>query len=356
MGNLKIKSSNWTTVFDWDEKEKEIKKIEEDSQQVGFWDNPQDAGKITKKLEGLKKEIENWSKIKGELNDIKELMEDIKEEDDETLNFIEKTVLSFQKKISEYENQTLLSGKYDRNDAIISIHAGAGGVDAQDWSEMLLRMYLKYFEKNGFEAKILQESRGGEAGIKSVTIEVEGEYAYGKMMAEKGVHRLVRLSPFNSDNLRQTSFAMVEVLPVLDEKDQVKIDDKDLRVDTFRSSGAGGQSVNTTDSAVRVTHVPTGIVASCQSERSQQQNKEQAMKILKSKLADYFENQRQDKQKELKGERQSMEWGSQIRSYVLHPYKLVKDHRTGYETAQIEDVLEGDVENFIEEELKRKNL
>lgn len=309
-----------------------------------------------KKAEGLKNEIENWDKIKKEAKETRDFLNEIEkneEEDFDSLELIEKSVESIQKRVSEYENQTLLGGKYDQSDAIIEIHAGAGGVDAQDWSEMLLRMYLKFFEKNGYKAKIMQESRGGEAGIKSVTVEVVGEYAYGKMLAEKGVHRLVRLSPFNADNLRQTSFALVEVLPILTGESEIKINDKDLRVDTFHSSGAGGQSVNTTDSAVRITHLPTKIVASSQNERSQQQNKEQAMKILKSKLADYFENQKKDEKNELKGEHKSVEWGSQIRSYVLHPYKLAKDHRTGYETAQVEEVLEGGIGGFIERWLRR---
>lgn len=335
-----------------------MKELEKISRAEDFWSSPQSAGKTMKKIEELKKEIQNWNKIKKETEEAKDFLDEVEKienekDSQESFSLIEKTTRSIEERIDEYENKTLLDGKYDRNDAIIAIHAGAGGADAQDWAEMLLRMYLKYFEKNSYKFKIIQESRGGEAGIKSTAVEVEGGYAYGKMMAEKGVHRLVRLSPFNADNLRQTSFALVEVLPILTEDEEYKIKEKDLKVDTFRSSGAGGQSVNTTDSAVRITHLPTKLVVSCQNERSQQQNKEQAMKMLKAKLVDYFENQKQDKKSKLKGEHQAVEWGSQIRSYVLHPYKLVKDHRTGLETAQVDDVLAGNIDGFIEEELRR---
>jgi peptide chain release factor 2 len=325
--------------------------LENQSAKPDFWKDPEKSAVILKEAESLKKEIEEISGIEKKLKELAELAE-VANTEKETKE-IEKEVNNLEKEVSKLELKAMLGGEYDQNDVILSIHSGAGGVDAQDWAEMLLRMYLKWAEKNGYIAKVIDESRGGEAGIKSATAEIEGKYAYGYLKGEAGVHRLVRLSPFNADHLRQTSFALVEILPVIDEIEEVKINPNDLRIDTFRSSGAGGQSVNKTDSAVRITHLPTGLVAACQNERSQLQNKERALKIIKAKLhKKYLEEQEKEKQK-LRGEYQSAEWGNQIRSYVIHPYKMVKDHRTKYETSAAEKVLDGEIGDFIEAYLKK---
>lgn len=330
-------------------KKVEIEKREKQAAASGFWDDPQKAGKIMQELEELKSEIGKIENIEKEIKDLEELL---KIAGDEDASDLKAKISELEKEIDELEFQTLLSGKYDRSDIILSIHSGAGGVDAQDWAEMLLRMYLRFAEKNNFKAKILDESRGGEAGIKSATVEIQGNWVYGKLKSEVGVHRLVRLSPFNADHLRETSFALVEILPVIGEIEEVKINPQDLRIDTYRSSGAGGQHVNTTDSAIRITHIPTNIVVTCQNERSQLQNKEQAMKILKAKLHQRYLEEKEKEERKLRGEFQSAEWGNQIRSYVLHPYKMVKDHRTKFETSDPEKILEGDISEFIEAYLR----
>jgi peptide chain release factor 2 len=311
------------------------------------------AAKVLRELEMLEREKASFDRLKGSLEDLLELssLDDLGEEAEAGLR---SDVASLETEIGKLEFRALLSGKHDQGSALLSIHAGAGGSDAQDWAEMLLRMYLRYAENQGFRAAVIDESRGTEAGIKSVTIEVSGEYGYGYLKAEAGVHRLVRLSPFNANDLRQTSFALVEVLPVLEDSEGVDIRTEDLRVDTYRASGAGGQHVNKTDSAVRITHLPTNTVASSQSERSQLQNRENAMKLLKAKLWARLLEERDAEKKELKGEHKSAEWGNQIRSYVLHPYTMVKDHRTKTETSNAQKVLDGDIQPFIESELRRR--
>lgn len=310
-----------------------------------LWSDQARAQKLMKQQSDLEGRIKTWRELEQSAKDIRELLAtgDASLEAD-----LQKQLSDTQKLYDRQKTELLFSGPYDNHDAIVSIHAGAGGTDAQDWAQMLLRMYVRYCEQAGFAVTTIDQSQGEEAGIKSVTFEVAGPFSYGKLKGEHGVHRLVRLSPFNSDNLRQTSFAKTEVMPKIDQPDDIAIDEKDLKTDVYRAGGHGGQSVNTTDSAVRITHLPTGIVVAIQNERSQLQNKETAMTILRSKLAQLQIEQHADDLRMLKGPNQSAEWGNQIRSYVLHPYKQVKDLRTRHETSDAEATLDGNLEPFIQ--------
>ncbi|MDD2758094.1 MAG: peptide chain release factor 2 [Patescibacteria group bacterium] len=314
-----------------------------------FWSNREDAQTISADYEEIKKEVERWQDIKKRADDLFELAET---EDEGLAPAIAKQTEALEKEYADYEFLTLLNGPYDASGAVVAIHAGSGGTEAQDWAEMLTRMILRFSEKMNWRTRVIDESRGAEAGYKSIMFEVKGRYAFGYLKSEHGVHRLVRISPFDAEKMRHTSFALVEVLPELPDKSAIEIDPKDLRVDTFMSGGHGGQSVNTTYSAVRIVHIPTGISVSCQNERSQQQNKETAMKVLRAKLFRLEEEKRAQERSELRGEYKSAEWGNQIRSYVLHPYHLVKDHRTDYESTDPEGVLEGKLLPLSEAYLK----
>lgn len=300
-------------------------------------------------LSRVQGEIENWHKLESRVADALELAH----LDDESIYAeLESEVTAIEGELDRRELDAMLSGPYDDENAILAIHAGAGGTDSQDWAEMLQRMYLRWAEARGFESEILDYSEGEEAGIKSVTIAVEGDYAYGYLQSEKGVHRLVRLSPFDSANRRHTSFALVEVLPQVETNDEVEINPNDLRIDTYRSAGAGGQNVQKNETAIRITHLPTGIVVTCQNERSQMQNKENAMRVLRARLLDLKQQEQEAEMAEIRGDYVKAEWGSQIRSYVLHPYQMVKDHRTDTETGNTQAVLDGDLDPFMEAYLR----
>lgn len=314
-----------------------------------FWNDQQEASRVSQQAAQLREDVEHWEAIRKEAAELAELAA---LEDSALTQEINERIHALERRFAKAEFATMFSGQYDKDPAIVSIHAGSGGTEAQDWTQMLTRMYLRYAEKKGWRVTVLWESRAEDVGLKSITFRVEGRWAYGHLKSEAGVHRLVRISPFDAEKMRHTTFALVEVIPELEDVGKVDIDPKDLRVDTFMSGGAGGQSVNTTYSAVRIVHLPTKIAVSCQNERSQQQNKETAMKILKSKLHQLELDAQQKQKSELRGEYQSAEWGNQIRSYVLHPYKMVKDHRTQYETSDADGVLEGEVEPFMEAYLR----
>ncbi len=350
---LQTKVSEAWRILDLDKKQTEAEKIAAAMNQQDFWQDAERAKKTGQRFDELKKEVAVWEKLRRDAADLLEMAElDAKDQSVSLREDLEKQLLILQKEFSQAEFTLLFSGKHDAGNAIISIHAGTGGVDAMDFAEMLMRMYLRFCEKKGFNTQMVNESRGGEAGIKSATIIVRGSYAYGYLKSEHGVHRLVRISPFDAEKMRHTSFALVEVLPEIDEKAEIEIKPDDLRVDTYLASGHGGQSVQTTYSAVRVVHLPSGLTVACQNERSQSQNKEIALKILKSKLAKMYEEQQAKEMDKIRGEYHEAGWSNQARSYVLHPYHLVKDHRTEYESKEPDKVLDGNLDDFIEAYLK----
>ncbi len=323
----------------------------------GFWDNEQNSTKVVKQLKFLKSGVETWETAFHKYQELKELADILKDQDQdkELIADLARNADLLVATVDKLEFNTLLGGEFDKNSAILSINAGAGGTESCDWVQMLFRMYSRFAENHGYSVKTTDVLFGEEAGIKNITVLIEGEYAYGYLKAERGVHRLVRISPFDANKRRHTSFSSVDVIPEIEEDMDLKIDEKDLRIDVFRSSGAGGQSVNTTDSAVRITHIPTGIVAQCQNERSQYQNKQVAFKILKARLYESeLEKKEQQLLKQYGQEKKKIEWGSQIRSYVMHPYNLVKDHRTDYETGDVSKVMDGGLNEFIEAYLKQQ--
>ena len=315
----------------------------------GFWNDVDNANKVNQRIKVIHSKLDKYKKLEGKGEDVEVMFEMAEEEDDEELaNEARQELAEFVKLVEEFRIATLLNGPYDSANAVLSLHAGAGGTEAQDWVSMLYRMYVRYCERAGYTVKELDLLEGDEAGIKSVTFECDGENAYGYLKAEKGVHRLVRISPFDSSGRRHTSFASLDVTPILDDDSSaIEINPDDIRVDTYRSSGAGGHHVNKTSSAIRITHFPTGVVVQCQNERSQIQNRETAMRMLRGKLLEIKERERMEHMADIKGEMKKIEWGSQIRSYVFQPYTMVKDHRTGEETGNIQAVMDGEIDNFI---------
>ncbi len=351
------------TLFDLAKLESELERTNREIEQEDFWNHLEYAQKIMREKKSMEQTLEEFRSLERGLGDVEELIElaemeeaggSSQEDLDQMAQEIQSLFDDLKQKLEEMRLRTLLTGKYDHCNAILSIHAGTGGVDAMDWASMLLRMYTRWCEKKNYSVKLLDLQDDTEAGIKSATFLVSGENVYGYLKNEKGVHRLVRISPFNAAGKRQTSFAMLEVTPELEEDITVEIDPEDLRIDTYRSSGAGGQHVNKTDSAIRITHLPTNIVVTCQNERSQHQNKEMAMKILMARLTELAEQEHKENLKELKGDYSMNTWGSQIRSYVFQPYTMVKDHRTGAETSNVQAVMDGDIDYFINEKLRQR--
>lgn len=323
--------------------------------QPGFWDDSSQAQKITKKASAIKDKIKAFDNLEAKLEEIEVLIQLGKEEDDASVvSEIKTGIKELAVEIEELQLKVLLNEEYDQNNAILAVNPGAGGTESQDWAQMLLRMYKRWAEQNDYEVETLELMPGEEAGIKSVTLQIEGPYAYGYLKAEKGVHRLVRISPFDSSGRRHTSFASVDVMPEVDKEIEIDIEENDLKIETYRASGSGGQHVNTTDSAVRITHQPTGIVVQCQTQRSQHKNRQGAMKILKAKLFDYMKEKQAEKLSEIRGEKKEISWGSQIRSYTFHPYQLIKDHRSNLEINKTEAVMDGEIDPFLRAYLKEQ--
>ena len=328
--------------------EKQLKELESKTTDPNFWNNADESSKVSSKITELKKRIAKYKRTETNVLTIKEMLELIQSENDEDLlKEIQNNIKHTNKELEELEIQTLFSNKYDKNNALVTIHPGAGGTEAMDWAEMLYRMYTRWALDNDFKLEELDSLPGDEAGLKSVTFLVSGEYAYGNLKSEHGVHRLVRISPFDAGGRRHTSFASVEVLPEIDDDDDVYINPDDIKMDVYRASGAGGQHINKTSSAVRLTHIPTGIIVNCQTQRSQFQNRDTAMKMLKSKLINLKEKENKERIEDLKGIQMDIAWGSQIRSYVFCPYTMVKDHRTNYEVGNVQKVMDGDLNGFI---------
>ena len=336
-------------IFDTPAKESKLADLTRLTETTGFWNNTDKANSILIEKASIERSLKDWASLANRLSDLEAMADLASEEGGESLRMeLEQGIDSILRDITSAEISALLSGEHDASNAIISIHPGAGGTEAQDWAEMLMRMYLRWAEKRGYKTEILDYQNGEEAGVKSVTFTASGDYAYGRMKAEAGVHRLVRISPFDANKRRHTSFASVYVYPEVEENIDLTIDEKDLRIDTYRSSSAGGQHVNKTDSAVRITHIPTNIVVQCQNERSQLKNKNVAMKVLRSRLYELRKNEQEEKLDRLMSEKKDIAWGSQIRSYVFQPYQMVKDHRTGAEMGNVTAVMDGDIDQFIE--------
>jgi len=347
--------TKWGLIFDLSVKEREVKKLEKEMSQGSFWSDQEKAQEVTKRVKKLNDTIGEFNELKDNLEELAILLElNLEEDRKEIWEEIEQKAKVLEKDIEKKELIVLLAGKYDANNAIVTIRPGAGGTESQDWAEMLLRMYLRWAEKNGYIAKIIEISSGEEAGIKNVTFIISGIHTFGYLKAEKGIHRLVRISPFDANKRRHTSFASVEVIPEIDQEVEVEIKESDLRIDTYRATGAGGQHVNTTDSAVRITHLPTNIVVQCQNERSQYSNKMTAMNILRARLFEHYQQEKEKDLKEIRGKKKDIAWGSQIRSYVFHPYQMVKDHRTEVESGNLQAIMDGEINFFIEAYLKNR--